>query len=168
MAKETKTNAIRILEKTNVDFRVNNYTCEEFVDAVKIAEMLNQPYESSYKTLVAQGRSTRNYFVFCVPIAEELDLKKAAKCVGEKSIALIHVKDITAVTGYIRGGCTPIGMKKHYTTVIDNSAENYSEIIISGGRIGTQILINPHDLVKVIEGTFADIVVCENEEIFNG
>lgn len=159
MSKEVKTNAIRILEKANVNFKVNNYVCEEFIDALKIADMLNQPYESSYKTLVAQGRSSRNYFVFCVPIAKELDLKKAAKYVGEKSIALIHVKDIFTVTGYIRGGCTPIGMKKLYTTVIDNSAKSFSEIIISGGRIGTQIIINPFDLIGVIDGTFADIVV---------
>lgn len=165
MAKETKTNAIRILEKEKIAFKVNNYVCEEFVDAVKIADMLSQPYESSYKTLVAQGRSTRNYFVFCVPIAEELDLKKAAKCVGEKSIALIHVKDITAVTGYIRGGCTPIGMKKQYTTIIDKSAEDFSEIIISGGRIGTQIIINPIDLIRVVKGKFEDIVLKEGSII---
>lgn len=165
MAKETKTNAIRILEKAKIPFKVNNYNCDEFIDAVKIADMLSQPYESSYKTLVAQGRTTRNYFVFCVPIAEELDLKKAAKCVGEKSIALIHVKDITSVTGYIRGGCTPIGMKKNFTTVIDVSAENFSEIIISGGRIGTQILLNPMDLVKIVDGRFMDIVLKEERYI---
>lgn len=158
MSKETKTNAIRMLEKAKVPFKVNNYICEEFVDAVKIADMLSQPYESSYKTLVTQGRSTRNYFVFCVPICDELDLKKAAKCVGEKSLALIHVKDISSVTGYVRGGCTPIGMKKNYTTTIDASAQNFSEIIISGGRIGTQILLNPNDLVKVVSGESADIV----------
>ena len=168
MAKEAKTNAIRILEKNNVDFKVNNYICAEFIDAVKIADMLSQPYESSYKTLVAQGRNTRNYFVFCVPIAEELDLKKAAMCVGEKAVALIHVKDINDVTGYIRGGCTPIGMKKRYTTVIDKSAEAFSEIIISGGRIGTQIILNPFELAKVVDGTFADIIMHENEENNNG
>ncbi len=159
MGKEAKTNAVRILEKANIKFSVNNYVCGEFVDAVKIADMLSQPYESSYKTLVAQGRSTRNYFVFCVPIAEELDLKKAAKCVGEKSVALIHVKDITPVTGYIRGGCTPIGMKKHYVTVIDKTAEKFPEIIISGGKIGVQLLLNPYDLSKITDATFADIVL---------
>jgi len=163
MAKEIKTNAIRILEKSKVQFRVNNYVCKEFIDAVTIADMLSQPYESSYKTLVAQGRSSKNYYVFCVPIAADLDLKKAAKCVGEKSIALIHVKDITSITGYIRGGCSPIGMKKQYTTVIDESAKHFDEIIISGGRIGTQILINPLDLIKVIEGDFKDITVKEEE-----
>ena len=168
MAKETKTNAIRIIEKFNISFKVNNYICDEFVDAIKIADMLSQPYESSYKTLVAQGRSTRNYYVFCVPIAEELDLKKAAKCVSEKSIALIHVKDINAVTGYIRGGCTPIGMKKKYQTVIDATAEKFDEIIISGGRIGTQILLNPNDLVRVTDGCYQDIIVSTDEEIDNG
>lgn len=166
MAKETKTNAIRILEKAKIPFKVNNYNCDEFIDAVRIADMLSQPYESSYKTLVAQGRTTRNYFVFCVPIAEELDLKKAAKCVGEKSIALIHVKDITSVTGYIRGGCTPIGMKKNFVTVIDISAEKFPEIIISGGRIGTQIFINPKELTKVINARFMDIVIKEETDVY--
>ena len=168
MAKETKTNAIRILESFKISFKVNNYNCDEFVDAVKIADMLLQPYESSFKTLVAQGRSTKNYFVFCVPIAEELDLKKAAKCVNEKSIALIHVKDINSVTGYIRGGCTPIGMKKKFTTVIDATAEKFEEIIISGGRIGTQILLNPNDLIKVTDGCYRDIIASKDEELDNG
>ena len=159
MAKDNKTNAIRILEKSGFDFSVNNYCCDNFIDAVKIADMLQQPYESSYKTLVAQGRTTKAYYVFCVPIAKELDLKKAAKCVGEKAIALIHVKDITAVTGYIRGGCTPIGMKKQYATIIDKTALNFPEIIISGGKIGVQIFINPGDLASITNAKFEDIIV---------
>ncbi len=162
MSKEVKTNAIRILEKNNIKFKVNNYKCKEFIDAVKIADMLHQPYEVSFKTLVAKGKSTENYFIFCVPIAQELDLKKAAKCVGEKSVSLIHVKDITSVTGYIRGGCTPIGMKKKYITVIDSSAKSFSEIIISGGRIGTQIFIAPDDLIQITNAKFEEITFCGN------
>ena len=100
--------------------------------------MLGQPYESSFKTLVTVGKSG-NYYVFAIPIAEELDMKKAAKSVGEKSVEMLHVKDINSVTGYIRGGCTPLGMKKQYMTVVDSSAEQFEEIIISGGRIGSQI-----------------------------
>lgn len=157
MGKELKTNAMRILDKAGIKYTINTYNCEEFIDAVKIADMLSQPYESSYKTLVAMGKSG-NYFVFCLPIAEELDLKKAAKSVGEKSVELIAVKDITKVTGYIRGGCTPLGMKKQYKTVIDNSALAFDEIIISGGRIGTQIFVNPTSLGGLVKADFCDIV----------
>ena len=108
--KEIKTNAMRILESMKISFETHTYECEEFIDAIHIADMLNQPYEKMYKTLVTQGNS-KNYFVFVIPIAEELDLKKAARSVGEKSVAMIHVKDINQVTGYIRGGCTRFGMK---------------------------------------------------------
>lgn len=157
MAKNDKTNAMRILEQKKIPHKVNLYECDEFIDAVKIADQLAQPYESSYKTLVTTG-AKGGYFVFLVPIAEELDFKKAAKVVGQKSVEMIHVKDINAVTGYIRGGCTPIGMKKLYPTVIDKSAEAFDEIIISGGRIGAQILIDPKELQKVTGASFANII----------
>ena len=157
MAKNDKTNAMRILEQKKIPHKVNLYECDEFIDAVKIADKLGQPYESSYKTLVTTG-AKGGYFVFLVPIAEELDMKKAAKAVGQKSVEMIHVKDINAVTGYIRGGCTPIGMKKQYPTVIDKSAEAFDEIIISAGRIGAQILIDPKDLQKVTGAIFEDII----------
>lgn len=157
MAKNDKTNAMRILEQKKVPHKVNLYECDEFIDAVKIADQLGQPYESSYKTLVTTGVKG-GFFVFLVPIAEELDFKKAAKAVGQKSVEMIHVKDINAVTGYIRGGCTPIGMKKLYPTVIDKSAMDFDEIIISGGRIGAQILIDPKDLQKVTGAIFENII----------
>jgi len=157
VAKNDKTNAMRILEQKKIPHKVNLYECDEFIDAVKIADKLGQPYESSYKTLVTTG-AKGGYFVFLVPIAEELDMKKAAKAVGQKSVEMIHVKDINAVTGYIRGGCTPIGMKKQYPTVIDKSAEAFDEIIISAGRIGAQILIDPKDLQKVTGAIFEDII----------
>lgn len=157
MAKEQKTNAMRILDKNKIAYTVNTYECDEFIDGVTVADQLGQPYESSYKTLVAVGKSGGHY-VFVVPIAEELDLKAAARAVGEKAVELIHVKDIFALTGYIRGGCTPIGMKKAFPTVIHESAAGFDTIIISGGRIGAQILLAPDDLVRVTRAKLADII----------
>lgn len=156
--KDVKTNAMRILDKNKISYKVNTYECDEFIDGIHIADKLNQPYESSFKTLVTIGKS-RNYYVFVIPINEELDLKKAAKAVEEKSVEMIHVKDINQVTGYIRGGCTPIGMKKNYPTVIHSSAVTFDTIIISGGRIGSQIELNPNDLLRVTNGKLADIIM---------
>ena len=158
MAKELKTNAMRILDKQKIPYTLNTYVCEEFVDAVAVADQLGQPYDSSFKTLVAVGKSG-GHFVFVVPIAEELDLKAAARTVGEKAVELIPVKELFALTGYIRGGCTPIGMKKAFPTVIHESALAYDTVIISGGRIGAQIWLSPVDLVAVTQGKTADIVL---------
>ena len=155
--KENKTNAMRILESLKIPFEHYTYECDEFVDAIQIADMLNLPYEKVYKTLVTVGNS-KNYFVFVIPIAEELDLKKAAKSVGEKSVAMIHVKDINAITGYIRGGCTAIGMKKQFVTRLDESAKTQETIIVSGGRIGSQIELKPDDLLRACKGEYADII----------
>ena len=155
--KDIKTNAMRILDRNKISYEVNTYECDEFVDGMDIADKLGQKYEESFKTLVTKGKSG-NYYVFVLPVNEELDMKKAAKSVGEKSVEMIHVKDINSVTGYIRGGCSPLGMKKLYKTVIHQSAEKYEKIIISGGRIGSQIIINPFDLVKVTAGKYGDIV----------
>ena len=156
--KEIKTNAMRILEKEKIPFTHYTYECDEFVDGCQIADKLSLPYKKVYKTLVTEGAS-KNYFVFVIPVAEELDLKKAAKSVGEKSVSMIHVKDINAVTGYIRGGCTAIGMKKQYETRLDAAAKEQETIIVSGGRIGSQIELKPEDLLKVSRGEFADIVM---------
>lgn len=155
--KEVKTNAMRILESMKIPFEHYTYECDEFVDAIQIADMLKLPYEKVYKTLVTVGNS-KNYFVFVIPIAEELDLKKAAKSVGEKSVEMIHVKDINSITGYIRGGCTAVGMKKQYVTRIDSSAKELSKIVVSGGRIGSQIELSPEDLAKAARAEFAEIV----------
>ena len=155
--KEVKTNAMRILDRSKTTYRVNTYECSEFIDGVHIADMLGQPHECTFKTLVAQGKSG-GYYVFVIPIDDELDMKKAAKSVGEKSVELIHVKDINKVTGYIRGGCTPLGMKKQYPTVVDSKACAFGEIIISGGRLGSQIFLDPDDLVRVTGGKFDSIV----------
>lgn len=155
--KEIKTNAMRILEREKIPFTHYTYECDEFVDGIQIADKLSLPYEKVYKTLVTEGNS-KSYFVFVIPIAEELDLKKAAKSVGEKSVSMIHVKDINAVTGYIRGGCTAIGMKKQYVTRLDISAREQETIIVSGGRIGSQIELKPDDLLKASGGEFGDII----------
>lgn len=158
MGKEAKTNAMRILEKNKIPYEIINYECDEFIDGLHTAEKTGAPVEQSFKTLVMQGKS-RQYYVFVVPIAEEVDLKTAAKTVGEKSVEMIHVKDITAITGYVRGGCTPLGMKKQFPTVIHESAAEFDKIYISGGRIGTTIVVNPDALLAVVRGKYADIIV---------
>ena len=156
--KEVKTNAMRILDRLKIPYEHYTYECEEFIDAIQIADKLGQPYEKMYKTLVTVGHS-KNYFVFVIPIAEEVDLKAAARSVGEKSVEMIHVKDLTAITGYVRGGCSPLGMKKAFTTVIDSSAEQFDTMYVSGGRIGTTIKLNPQDLAKVVRASFAPILM---------
>lgn len=155
--KDNKTNAMRILDKNKISYKVNTYDCEEFIDGVHIADMLGQSYDSSFKTLVTEGKS-KNYYVFAIPIHLELDMKKAAKSVGEKSVEMLPVKDINAVTGYIRGGCTPIGMKKLYKTVYHSTINDFDEIIVSGGKLGTQIVIRPVDLINVTNAIVSDIV----------
>ena len=156
MAKDNKTNAMRMLDRENIKYSVNLYECEEFVDGVSIADMLGQSYERSYKTLVLKGKSGAHY-VCVIQIHKEIDLKAAARAFGEKSVEMIHVKELLPLTGYIRGGCTSIGMKKQFKTIIDATAEEQDEIIISGGRIGAQIFIAPKDLAKVTRAEFADI-----------
>ena len=160
--KEIKTNAMRILEKNKVPYETIQYECEEFIDGLHTAQKTGAPVEQSFKTLVVQGKS-KEYYVLVVPIAEEIDLKKAARVLNEKSIEMIHVKDITKVTGDVRGGCSPLGMKKQYPTVVHRSALEYDEIYISGGRIGTTLKLKPEDLAKTIKADFADIIVCEDQ-----
>lgn len=157
MSKEAKTNAMRLLDKQKIAYKVNLYTCDEFIDGVHVADQLGQSYDSSFKTLVTVGKSGEHY-VFVLPIDRELDLKKAAKVVGEKSVEMIHVKDILALTGYVRGGCTPLGMKKRFPTVVHASVLDFDEVIISGGRIGAQIMIAPQDLLQAAGAHTADIV----------
>ena len=155
--KEVKTNAMRILESMKIPYTHMTYECDDFVDGLQIADLLSLPYEKVYKTLVTVGNS-KDYFVFVIPIACELDLKAAAKSVGEKSLEMIHVKDINKVTGYIRGGCTAVGMKKQYMTRIDISARSQEKIIVSGGRIGSQLELSPKDLARAAGAEFADVV----------
>ena len=148
---------MRILDRNKVSYEILQYECDEFIDGLHTAEKTGAPVEQSFKTLVMQGK-TGGFYVFVIPIAEEVDLKEAAKAVGEKSVEMIHVKDITKITGYVRGGCSPLGMKKQFQTVIHESAKNYPKIYISGGRIGTSIKVNPEDLMRVVKGTYADII----------
>lgn len=155
-SKEIKTNAMRILEKNKIAYKEYTYECGEFEDAIQVADMLGQPYDMLYKTLVTIG-SSKAYYVFVIPIHKELDLKKAARSVGEKSVSMIAVKDIRNVTGYIRGGCTAVGMKKQYVTRIDCSAKTRDVMIVSGGRLGVQIELAPGDLLAVCKGEFADL-----------
>ena len=156
-SKEIKTNAMRILDRMKIPYSHYTYECEEFTDGVQVADLLGLPHEKVYKTLVAQGAS-REYFVFVIPIEAALDLKKAARPVGEKSVSMIHVKEINSVTGYIRGGCTAVGMKKQYRTVIDESALPLPFMIVSGGRIGSQIELAPQDLAKACGAQFAEVL----------
>ena len=156
MGKEAKTNAMRMLDKKKILYEAVTYECDEFVDGLHSAAITGAPVDASFKTLVMQGKS-KQYYVFVIPIAMEVDLKKAAKSVGEKSVEMIHVKDITKITGYVRGGCSPLGMKKQFPTVIHETAKEFSLIYVSGGRIGLSLKINPIQLAEVIGAKFADI-----------
>lgn len=156
--KETKTNAMRILETMKITYEMRTYECEDFIDGIHLAEMLELPYEQVYKTLVTIGKS-KNYYVVVIPVAEEIDFKKAARVVGEKALEMLPLKDLTAITGYIRGGCTAIGMKKKFKTVIQEDAEILDEIVVSGGRRGLQLILKPDDLKKAAEAEYADVIV---------
>ena len=155
--KENKTNAMRMLETMKIPFETHTYECDEFIDGIQIADMLGLPHDKVFKTLVTVGAS-KNYFVFVIPIAEELDMKKAARSVGEKNVAMIHVKDINQVTGYIRGGCTAIGMKKQYVTRVAEEAILQDTIIVSGGRLGMQIELAPDALLQAAQAEYADLL----------
>lgn len=155
--KEVKTNAMRILERSNIAYDMTTYECEEFIDGIHAADILGIPHEMVYKTLMTVGKS-RNYYVMVIPIEAEIDFKKAAKVVGEKSLEMLPLKDLTAVTGYVRGGCTSIGMKKAYPTVIQENARDLEKMAVSGGRIGLQLTLLPGDLQAVTKGQFADII----------
>lgn len=156
--KEVKTNVMRILDKNKISYEAFSYEVDEFVDGIHCADAIGAPHDQSFKTLVAQGRS-KEYYVFVLPIEKEVDLKTAAKAVGEKSVEMIHVKDINKITGYIRGGCSPLGMKKQYKTVIDESALSYDWIYVSGGRIGSTVKVSPGDLASLCKAVFD--LICE-------
>ena len=158
MAKESKTNAMRILDSKNVEYTTHSYENKDGkIDGVAVAHKINKDVSSVFKTLVTQGHS-KDFFVYVIPVAEELDMKKAAKAAGEKNIEMIHVKDINKLTGYIRGGCSPIGMKKFYKTFVNESAKNLDTIIVSAGKIGYQIELSPFDLQRLIKVEFVDVI----------
>ncbi|GAE35518.1 Cys-tRNA(Pro) deacylase [Halalkalibacter akibai] len=156
--KKAKTNAMRMLDKKQVPYNMLSYSSDDGkIDGVSVSAKINKDVKLVYKTLVAQGAS-KTHYVFVVPVETELNLKKAAKAAVEKKIEMIPVKDITKITGYIRGGCSPIGMKKAYATFIDHSAELLEQIIVSGGMIGIQLELKSHDLANVTNAHFADLV----------
>ena len=152
-----KTNAMRILDSNNIKYKEHVLDIKEALDGVTCANMLGLDLDRTFKTLVTQGKSG-NYYVFVVPVAEKLDLKKAASSVGEKNVEMIPMKDLLKVAGYVHGGCSPIGMKKEFTTVINETAILFDTIIFSGGKIGYFIEVNPLDVKKVISIKFEDIV----------
>lgn len=156
-AKHAKTNAIRLLEQQKIHFDVMEYeTGDGQVDGVSVAEKIGQPVARVFKTLVAKA-SAQKLFVFVIPVADELDLKAAAKVVGEKKIEMLAVKDLLSHTGYVRGGCSPVGMKKLYPTVIDVSAQEQGSIIVSAGKIGMQIHVQIDDLKNITKAQLASI-----------
>ena len=154
---EIKTNAIRLLEQKKIPFTVHNYADSGVVSGMEVAQVLGEDPEMVFKTLVTVGKSGEHY-VFVVPVNRELDLKKAAHAAGEKSISMIKSKELLDLTGYIHGGCSPVGMKKFFKTFMDKSAECHRTIMVSGGKIGYQIEIAPEELSKVIRFTLEDIV----------
>lgn len=160
MAKKvTKTNAVRLIEQQKIPYELLEYNTEDGkpVDGISVSEKIGYPHEYVYKTLVTTAGANR-YYVFVVPVAKELDLKKAAKAIGEKKIEMLAMKDLLSLTGYIRGGCSPIGMKKLFPTYINVSAEKLEFMIVSAGKIGMQLIIAPQDLAKACRAKFADVI----------
>ncbi len=158
---DSKTNVMRTLEQKKIPYTAHSYPHgDEAVDGVTVARMTGQDPARVFKTLVTRGASKKLY-VFVIPVAKELDLKKAAKAAGEKSVAMIHVSEINALTGYVRGGCSPVGMKKLYPTLLDRSAESQETILVSAGKIGAQVELNPNDLLGIVRGSYADLTTEE-------
>ena len=156
MKSNEKTNVCRVLDSKKISYKVHTYEPDSTLTGEQIAGILNENVSSVFKTLVTQGKSG-TYYVFVVPVAQELDLKKAAKAAGEKSIDMIKQKELLPLTGYIHGGCSPIGMKKQFKTFIHESASDLGKIYVSAGRVGAQIEVSPSDLISVTRSTLADI-----------
>lgn len=153
-----KTNAMRLLETAGIDFQTNEYEVDDHdLTGAHAADLMGMDYDTVFKTLVLKGEKT-GYLVCCIPVDEELDLKKAARAAGDKRVEMIPMKDLLSVTGYIRGGCSPIGMKKKYPTFIEETAILHDQISISAGIRGQQILIFPQALVDFIEGKLVPLV----------
>lgn len=159
MKKNTeKTNVMRLLDQKKIEYTSYCYIDSGVISGMDVAAVLNQNPDQVFKTLVTVG-SSKNHYVFMVPVNRELDLKKAAAAVGEKSISMVKSKDLLALTGYIHGGCSPVGMKKQFRTVIDASAADFAAIIFSGGKIGYQVEASLEDLKSMISFCLADITV---------
>ena len=156
MAKQEKTNVMRLLEQKKIPYQMHDYTGSGAIAGEDVARVLGENPDEVFKTLVTVGKSKQNY-VFIVPVNKELNLKKAASAVGEKSIEMIKSKDLLGLTGYVHGGCSPIGMKKQFPTVVHNTAEAMENILFSGGKIGVQVELKTEDFKKIINIKFADI-----------
>ncbi len=156
MAKQEKTNVMRLLEQKKIPYQMHDYTDSGAIAGEDVARVLGENPDEVFKTLVTIGKSKQNY-VFLVPVNRELNLKKAASAVGEKSIEMIKSKDLLGLTGYVHGGCSPIGMKKQFHTVVHNTAEAMENILFSGGKIGVQVELKTEDFKKIINFKFADI-----------
>lgn len=158
---EQKTNVMRVLDQKKIKYLPHEYPHgDEAVDGVTVAAMTGQNPDRVFKTLVAKGASGKVY-VFVIPVALELELKKAAKAVGEKSVAMVKVSELLGLTGYVRGGCSPIGMKKRYATVFHGSINEQETVLVSAGRIGSQVELSPADLIRLTGGTTAEIAIKE-------
>ena len=155
--KDEKTNVMRLLEQKKLPYTPHDYLATGAVSGVEVAAALGEPPERVFKTLVTTGASG-GHFVFVIPVAEELDLKKAAKAVGEKSIAMLPQKELLPLTGYIHGGCSPIGMKKPFPTVLHQSAAEYDTICISAGKVGFRVELSPAGLQKMLPIKLADLI----------
>ncbi len=152
-----KTNVMRILDQHKITYKSYSYVGTGAVSGVEVAEVLKQNIDQVFKTLVTVS-NTNNYYVFVIPVAKELDLKKAAHAVGEKSVSMLKQKDLLPLTGYIHGGCSPIGMKKNFLTTFDETAKNFNTIIFSAGKIGYQVEVKLEELNSIIEVHFKDLV----------
>ena len=151
-----KTNAMRILESENINFEIIEYSTKDGIGGVDVAEKLGEDKNRVFKTLVTEAKDGE-HFVFVVPVSSELDLKKAAKASNSKKIEMIPQKKLLPLTGYVHGGCSPIGMKKSFKTFIDSSAEDLDFFYVSGGKVGMQIKVNPKELISALDGEFSDI-----------
>ena len=155
--KDMKTNVMRLLDQAGINYNHYCYADTDAISGIEVADAMNQPVERVFKTLVTVAPS-KAYYVFVIPVAEELNLKKAASAVSEKSIEMLKQKDLLPLTGYIHGGCSPIGMKKFFKTTFHETIKNFDQIIFSAGKIGYQVEVNPEDLKKIIEYQICDII----------
>lgn len=160
MKAKDKTNVMRVLDSKKIEYNSHAYEADPTLTGAEIAKILGEDTGRVFKTLVTQGKS-KNYYVFVVPVEAELDLKKAAKVSGEKAISMIKQKELLPLTGYVHGGCSPVGMKKQFKTFIHETAPTLEKIYVSAGKVGFQIELNPADLIKVVNCISADIIVEE-------
>ena len=155
---EKKTNAMRELERAGQSYEAHSFECPEAISGVEVARVLNEDPDCVFKTLVTVGKSGDHY-VFMIPVAMELDLKKAAAAVGEKSVHMVKSKELLGLTGYVHGGCSPVGMKKQFPTVFHETAESLPQVAVSAGKIGYQVVCDPKDLMALLRAAAADLIV---------